>query len=68
MSSYNYAEIHREFNKNNRFWLAHREQEIGALMRTSIFCVDKICFPKPIVHAILTNSLITNITAQCSRQ
>ena len=42
-----YAEIHEEFNKTYRFWIAHTEQEIGAIKRASIFCVDKTCFPRP---------------------
>ena len=37
MSSYNYAESHKEFNKDNRFWIAHRVQEIYAIIRTSVF-------------------------------
>ena len=36
------AEIHEEFNKINRFWIAYTEQEIGAIIQTSVFCVDNI--------------------------
>ena len=46
MSSYNYEVINEEF-KANRFGIAHTEQEIGAIIQTSVFCVDKICFPRP---------------------
>ena len=42
-----YAEIHGEFNETNRCWIAHRQQEIGVLIQTSVFCVDKTCFPRP---------------------
>ena len=41
-----YPVIHNEFNKTNRLWIAHNEQEISAIIRTSVFCVDKICFPR----------------------
>ena len=27
-----YTEIHEEFNKTNRFWIAHTEQEIGFII------------------------------------
>ena len=33
-------------NKTNRFWKAHTEQEISAIIQTSIFYVDKTCFPR----------------------
>ena len=36
-----------EFNKTNRFWIAHNKQEIGAIILTSLFCVDKTCFSRP---------------------
>ena len=42
-----YAEIHEECNKTNRIWIAHTEQEIGAIIQTSVFCVDKTCIPRP---------------------
>ena len=42
-----YTEIHEEFNKTNRFWIAHTEQQICAIKRTRVFYVDKTCFPKP---------------------
>ena len=47
MSSSIYAEIYGEFNKTNRCWIAHIGQEIGAIIQTSVFCVDKTCFPRP---------------------
>ena len=50
MSSYSYAEIHEEFNKTNRFWIAHREQEIGAIIQTSVLCVDRSVFPGPVPY------------------
>ena len=43
---YHYAEIHEGFNKTNRFWIAYTEQEIGAIKRTHVFCVDKTCYPR----------------------
>ena len=46
MSSNSYAYIHEKFNKN-RYWIAHTEQEIGAIIWTSVFYVDKTCFPRP---------------------
>ena len=46
LSSY-YTEIHVEFNKTNRVWIAHTELEIRAIIETRVFCVDKICFPRP---------------------
>ena len=42
-----YAEIHEELNKTNRFLIAHTEQEIGTIIQTSVFYVDKTCFPRP---------------------
>ena len=36
-----------KFNKSNRFWVAHTEQERCPIIQTSVFCVDKICFPRP---------------------
>ena len=42
-----YAEIHEEFNKTNRVWIAHTEQEIGVIIQTHVFCVDETCFPRP---------------------
>ena len=42
-----YAEIHEEFHKINRFWIAHTKQEIGAIIQTSVFFVEKTCFLKP---------------------
>ena len=39
-----YAEIHEEFDKGNRFWIAHT---VGGVIRTSVFCVDKTHFPRP---------------------
>ena len=44
---YYYAEIHEKFNKTNIFWISHTEQKIDAIIRASIFCVDKTCFPRP---------------------
>ena len=41
MSSYIYAEIHEEFNKIDRWWIAR------AIIQRSVFCVDKTCYPKP---------------------
>ena len=40
-------ELHEEFNTTNRFWIAHTEQEIGAIIQTSVFCIDKTCFLRP---------------------
>ena len=45
MSSY-YTEIHEEFNKTNRVWIAHTELEIRAIIQSHVFCVDKTCFPR----------------------
>ena len=42
-----YAEIHEEFNKTNGFCITHTEQEIGSIIWTSMFCADKICYPRP---------------------
>ena len=42
-----YADIYEEFNKTNRFWIAYTEQDRGAIIRTSVFCVDNTCFPSP---------------------
>ena len=39
--------IHEEFNKMNRFSIAHTEQEIDVIIQTSVFCVDKTCFLRP---------------------
>ena len=39
--------MHEDFLKINRFWIAQREQEICTIIRASIFCVDKTCFPRP---------------------
>ena len=46
MSSIIYAEIHEEFNKTSRFWIAHTEQEMGPIIWANVF-VDKTCFPRP---------------------
>ena len=47
MSSCNNAEIHEEFIKtNNRILIAHKVQEIDAIIRTSVFYVDKTCLPR----------------------
>ena len=50
-----YADIHEEFNKANKFWVARTEQEISAIIQTSVFCVDKTCFPRPGHTLIVTN-------------
>ena len=48
MSLCNNAEIHEEFTKtNNRIWIAHKVQEIDAIIQTSVFYVDKTCLPRP---------------------
>ena len=31
------TEIHKEFNKSNRFYIAHTKQEIGAIIQASVF-------------------------------
>ena len=48
MSSYNYAESHKEFNKDNRFWIAHRIAIGDTYHNTNkcIFCVDNT-FSRP---------------------
>ena len=28
-------------------WIAHTQQEIDAIIRTNVFCVDKTCFLRP---------------------
>ena len=47
MSSFMQIKIHTQFNIANRFWIAYTEQEIGAIIYTSVFCVDKTHFPRP---------------------
>ena len=49
-----YGEIHEEFNKINVFWIAHTEQEISAIIQTS---VEKTCFLKP-SHNIIVSIII----------
>ena len=39
-----YAEIHEEFI---HILNTHTEQEIGTIIRTCVFCVDKTCAPRP---------------------
>ena len=34
-----YAEIHEEFNKTNRVWIAHTEQEICAMCHNMNKCI-----------------------------
>ena len=48
MSSYNYAESHKEFNKDNRFWITHRIAIGDTYHNTNkcIFCVDNT-FSRP---------------------
>ena len=46
MSSYMQKSI-KKFNKANGVWIAYIEQEKGAIIRTSVFCVDKSYFPRP---------------------
>ena len=42
-----YAEIYEEGNNTNKFHIALIEQDISAMMQTSVFYVDKICFLNP---------------------
>ena len=42
-----YAKIHEEFNKTNRFCIAHKKQEIRAILQKSVFCVGRTIFPGP---------------------
>ena len=41
------SHISRNPYKTNRFLVAHTEQEICAIIWTSLFCIDKTCFPRP---------------------
>ena len=56
------AAIHEEFNKINRLWIAHIEQEIGVIIRTSVFCVDKTCFPRP-DHILILKPVVSYSTS-----
>ena len=44
MSSYVYTEIHVEFNKTNRVWIAHTEQEIDTIELSVYFNVKCMAF------------------------
>ena len=57
MPSY-YAEIHEEFSKTNRIWIGYTQQEIGAIIQTSVFCVDKTCIPRPGYICYIYSSLV----------
>ena len=50
-----YAE-NLEFNETKIFWIAHTEQDIIAIVWTSVLCVDKKDFPRPgHIYSEITN-------------
>ena len=54
------------FNKTNRLWTAHTEQEISAIIRTSVFCVDRTCFPDPVTYAHVQLKIATMLNKNYS--
>ena len=50
MSSYTYVKIYEELNKTNRCCIVHTEQEIGAIIWISVYCVNKPVFSGPVTY------------------
>ena len=61
-SSVLYLKYHHKLCRRNSIKLTdldrHAEQEIGAIIQTSVFCVDKTCFPRPGHHMLCSKLLL----------
>ena len=45
-----HAEIHEGSNKTNRYWIAHTKQQIGAIIRASVFVQIRPVFLGPVTY------------------
>ena len=53
MSSYVQNTMRSSIKLTEFEYIGHTEQEIGVIIRTSVFCVDKTCFPSPVTNIVL---------------
>ena len=42
-----YAQLHKKFDKHDRFGVAHTKWELSTIMQTDVVSGDKTGFPKP---------------------